>query len=149
MSKKEMLISIIDGQGGGIGKCLIAKLRESVLKKSNVKICALGTNSVATNCMMKAGADVGATGQNAIVQTVKQSDLILGPLAIIAANSMMGELTPAMAFAISSSSAQKILIPLNRCKITIASEVISTTNSYIDSCVGLVMQYVDEFAMEQ
>ncbi|MGX8710157.1 MAG: DUF3842 family protein [bacterium] len=149
MSKKEILISVVDGQGGGIGKSLMIKLRENFLKGNGVTLCALGTNSIATNCMMKGGADIGATGQNAIVQTAKQSDIILGPLAIISANSMLGELTPAMAFAISSSSAQKILVPLNRCRIMIASEVSSTTDSYINHCVMLVKQYIKELFIEK
>jgi len=144
MVPNEIMISIIDGQGGGIGKSVVGKLRRQIAKESNISICALGTNSTATNNMIKAGADIGATGENAIVRTASQSDIIIGPIAIIAANSMLGELTPAMAIAVSSSSAQKILIPLNRCNITVAAELNLTTDTYIDYSVKLVMEFLDK-----
>lgn len=144
MIPSDIMISIIDGQGGGIGKNIVSKLRKQIPKDSGITICALGTNSTATNNMIKAGADIGATGQNAIVRTANQSHIILGPIAIVAANSMLGELTPAMALAISSCSAQKILIPLNRCNITIAAELNSTTDTYIDYSIKLVMQYLEQ-----
>lgn len=144
MIPNEIMISIIDGQGGGIGKSVVGKLRKQIAKENNITICALGTNSTATNNMIKAGADIGATGENAIVRTASQSDIILGPIAIIAANSMLGELTPAMAIAISSSPAHKILIPLNRCNITVAAELNSTTDTYIDYSVKLVMEAIDK-----
>jgi len=142
MVPKEIMITVIDGQGGGIGKSLVAKLRKQIDKDSGVTICALGTNSNATNTMLKAGADLGATGENAIVRTVYQSELILGPIAIIAANSMLGELTPEMALAVSSCPARKILVPLNRCNIMIAFDLNSTTETYIDYCVKLAMDYL-------
>ncbi len=142
---KEIMIAIVDGQGGGIGKNIVGKLRKRIPKDREITICALGTNAAATNNMMKAGANIGATGQNAIVRTTAQSDIILGPIAIIAANSMMGELTSEMACAISSSPARKILIPLNRCNITIAAELNATTDSYIDYSVDLVMEYLKKY----
>lgn len=141
---KGIMIAIVDGQGGGIGKNIVGKLRKRIPKDREITICALGTNAAATNNMMKAGADIGATGQNAIVRTATQSDIILGPIAIIAANSMMGELTSEMACAISSSPAKKILIPLNRCNITIAADLNATTDSYIDYSVELVMEYLSK-----
>ncbi len=141
---KNIMITVIDGQGGGIGKSIVSKLRKLIDKDSKVTICALGTNSAATNHMIKAGADIGATGENAIIQTSARSDIILGPLAIIAANSMLGELTPAMAAAISSSESHKILIPLNRCNITVAFEMNATTETYIDYSIRLVMDYLGE-----
>jgi hypothetical protein len=110
-------IMVMDGQGGGIGGTIIKGLRESV--GNDVSISALGTNSIATSRMMKAGANKGSTGENAIVQTSKQVDVIIGPLAILMANSMMGEVTPAMAAAVSSSEAIKILIPLTQEKVRI------------------------------
>ncbi len=143
MIPKEIMISVIDGQGGGIGKSIISKLRKLIEKGNGISICALGTNSTATNNMIKAGADFGATGENAIVLTANKSDIILGPIAIIAANSMLGELTPAMAAAVSSCSALKILIPLNRCNILIASELGCTTEAYIDQCIKMVMDYLN------
>jgi hypothetical protein len=108
---------VMDGQGGGIGGTIIKGLRESV--GNDLRILALGTNSIATSRMMKAGANKGSTGENAIVQTSKQVDVIIGPLAILMANSMMGEVTPAMATAVSSSEAIKILIPLTQEKVRI------------------------------
>lgn len=144
MVSKKFMISVIDGQGGGIGKSIISKLRKLIGKDMSVTICALGTNSTATNNMIKAGADIGATGENAIVHTVNETDIILGPIAIIAANSMMGELTPAMAEAVSTCSAQKILIPLNRCNLIIASDQGNTTENYIDYSINLVMEYISK-----
>ena len=103
---------VMDGQGGGIGKAIIKRLRDTFGEE--VEILALGTNSVATSQMMKAGANRGATGENAIIRTAPETDIIIGPLAIIMANSMMGEVTPGMSQAISSSNALKILIPLTQ-----------------------------------
>jgi hypothetical protein len=103
---------VMDGQGGGIGGTIIKGLRESV--GNDLMIMALGTNSIATSRMMKAGANKGGTGENAIVQTSHQVDVIVGPLAILMANAMMGEVTPTMASAVSSSEATKILIPLTQ-----------------------------------
>lgn len=146
---KEIFISIIDGQGGGIGKNIVGKLRKLIPKNSgihkdySITICVLGTNSTATNNMIKAGADIGATGENAIIRTSASSDIILGPLAIITANSMLGELTPAMAVAISSSQAQKILIPLNRCGVMVAAELNGTTDTYIDYSIQMVKEYLE------
>ncbi|RTZ92956.1 MAG: hypothetical protein DSY91_02875, partial [Deltaproteobacteria bacterium] len=93
-------IAIIDGQGGGIGSAIIRKIKESY--GESVELIALGTNAIATASMMKAKANKGATGENAIVQNVSQVDLIIGPLSILMANSLMGELTPKMAEAIAS-----------------------------------------------
>ena len=106
---------VMDGQGGGIGGTIIKGLRESV--GNDLMIVALGTNSIATSRMMKAGANKGGTGENAIVQTSHNVDVIVGPLAILMANSMMGEVTPAMASAVSSSEATKVLIPLTQEKV--------------------------------
>lgn len=144
MIQKEIMISVVDGQGGGIGKSIVGKLRKLISKDSGITLCALGTNSAATNNMIKAGADIGATGENAIVRTASQSDIILGPIAIIAANSMLGELTPTMATAISSSAAYKVLIPLNRCNIMIAFDMNATTETYIDYSVKLVMEHLNK-----
>jgi len=105
-------LAVIDGQGGGIGATIIKGIRQAI--DQDVEILALGTNSAATTRMMKAGANRGATGENAIVLTCKMVDLIIGPIGIIMANSMMGEVSPAMAAAVTSSSAPKILLPLTQ-----------------------------------
>lgn len=107
-----MKLAVIDGQGGGIGATIIKGIRQAI--DQDVEILALGTNSAATTRMMKAGANRGATGENAIVLTCKMVDLIIGPIGIIMANSMMGEVSPAMAAAVTSSSAPKILLPLTQ-----------------------------------
>ena len=108
---------VMDGQGGGIGAAVIKGLRES--EGNELEILGLGTNSIATSRMMKAGANRGGTGQNAIVQTSRRVDAIIGPLAILMANAMMGEVTPAMAEAVSTSEARKILIPLTQERVNI------------------------------
>jgi len=105
-----MRIAVIDGQGGGIGKHIIEKLRK--VFSENVEIIALGTNALATLQMIKAGANEGASGENAIVNTVRKVDYIIGNISIVIPNSMLGELTPKMAEAISESGAKKFLIPL-------------------------------------
>lgn len=110
-----MQIAVIDGQGGGMGKTVIERLRSEL--GDGIDILALGTNSLATSLMLKAGANEGATGENAIVVNAPKADIIVGSVAVIAANSMLGELTPAMARAVAESPAKKVLIPLNRCNI--------------------------------
>ena len=110
-------ICIIDGQGGGIGSAIIKRL--TAVFGSDIDIIALGTNAIATAQMLKARANRGASGENAIVCTVRDADVIIGPVSIIMANSMMGELTPAMAQAVASSPAKKLLLPLSQEKIEI------------------------------
>jgi hypothetical protein len=110
MEKKKKSIAVIDGQGGGIGSAIIKRLRENFGEE--VEIIGLGTNAMATGAMLKGGANKGASGENAIVQTVKTVDIIIGTTGIVLANSMMGELTPKMAEAIASSPAMKYLLPL-------------------------------------
>jgi NAD(P)-dependent dehydrogenase (short-subunit alcohol dehydrogenase family) len=111
-------ICIIDGQGGGIGSAIIKKVKE--VFGESVEIIALGTNAIATANMLKSRANRGASGENAIIQTVKQVDIIMGPISILMANAMMGEVTPSMAEAICSADAEKLLIPLSQENIRIA-----------------------------
>ena len=110
MEKRKKSIAVIDGQGGGIGSLIIKRLREAFIEE--IEVIGLGTNAMATGAMLKAGANKGASGENAIIQTVKTVDLVIGTTSIILANSMMGELTPKMAEAIASSPAKKCLLPL-------------------------------------
>jgi len=104
------VVAVVDGQGGGIGSAIIKGLREQVGEK--VAVLALGTNASATTAMMRAGANRGATGENAIVRSVAEADLIVGNMVIVMAHAMMGELTPRMAEAIAGAPAQKWLLPL-------------------------------------
>jgi choline-glycine betaine transporter len=110
-------IGVIDGQGGGIGSAIIKKIKE--LYGETVDVVALGTNAIATAQMLKAGANRGASGENAIVQTTKSVDVILGPLGIIVAHAMMGEVTPGIAEGVAGSPAPKFLLPLTQEKVTI------------------------------
>lgn len=116
-----MRVCIIDGQGGGIGSVVVKKVRE--VFQERVEIVALGTNAVATVQMMKAGANVGASGENAIVRTVASAQVIIGPIGIVLAHAMMGEITPKMAEAVAISPARKILLPLTRENIELAGVV--------------------------
>ena len=112
-----MKIGIIDGQGGGIGGAVIKKLREEFGER--LEIIALGTNSIATAQMMKARANKGATGENAILQTAPKMDILIGPIGIILAQSMMGEVTPAIARAVAESPGLKFLIPLSQERVEV------------------------------
>ena len=103
-------ICVIDGQGGGIGSLVIKKIKEKF--GESVEITALGTNAIATATMLKARANKGASGENAIVRTVNGADVIIGSLGIIFPHAMMGEVTPKMAEAVFLSEAKKIFIPL-------------------------------------
>ena len=119
-----MNILIIDGQGGRLGKLIIERLKEFQLSEY---VTAVGTNSPATTAMMKARASQGATGENAVIVNSRHADIIAGPLGIICADALLGEVTAAMAVAVGRSSARKLLIPTNRCnhQIVGASENLS------------------------
>ncbi len=107
-----MNVLIIDAQGGGAGRQLIAAVREAL---PEARITAVGTNSVATANMLKAGAHEAATGENPVVVCSKRADVIAGPAGIIMADSMLGEITPAMALAVAQSRAKKVLLPFSQC----------------------------------
>lgn len=132
-----MNIVVMDGQGGGIGSAIIKRIRESI--SEGVEIVSLGTNSVATSRMMKAGGNKGASGQNAIVQTCPMADVIIGPLAIIMPNAMLGEITPEMATAVCSSNARKILIPLTQENV----EIIGVTGEPLPHLVGKAVRIIE------
>jgi len=116
-SENRKKVCVIDGQGGGIGAAIIKKLKEKFEEK--IEVIALGTNAIATAPMLKARANKGASGSNAIVHTVKKADVIIGPLGIIMPHAMMGEVTPLMAEAVCSADAKKILLPLTQENIEI------------------------------
>ncbi|MDR1892718.1 MAG: DUF3842 family protein [Oscillospiraceae bacterium] len=131
-----MRLAVIDGQGGGIGKAVVEKLREVLGDKAY--ILALGTNALAASVMLKAGANEGASGENAVLVNAPKVDIIIGSVAIIAANSMLGELTPLMAKAVAESNAKKILIPLNRCGIVVAGTGSIPLPHYIDDVIKII-----------
>ena len=133
-----MVIMVMDGQGGGIGAVIIKALRSAV--QEDVEILALGTNSAATARLMKAGANRGATGENAIVQTSPKADVIMGPLAILMAHAMMGEVTPRMAEAVSLSSADKVLIPLTQEKVALIGITADPLPHLVEEAVRMVKE---------
>ena len=110
-------VCVIDGQGGGIGATIIKKLKERF--EERIEVIALGTNAIATAQMLKARANKGASGSNAIVHTVKKADVIIGSIGIIMPQAMMGEVTPLMAEAVCSAEAKKILLPLTQENVVI------------------------------
>ncbi|MHB1419053.1 MAG: DUF3842 family protein [Bacillota bacterium] len=116
-----MKVAVVDGQGGGIGKHITEKIRRYFGEE--IEIIALGTNAVATSLMLRAGANEGATGENAIVLNVSGVDVITGSISIVIANSMLGELTPAMALSIANSRARKILLPMLQSQVKIIGVV--------------------------
>lgn len=124
-----MKILIIDGQGGRLGKLLIEKIKSD---KPSLELTAVGTNSIATSVMLKAGADMGATGENPVIVNAKKADVIIGPVGIIVANALMGEVTPKMALAVGESEAFKLLIPVNKCN----NYIVGTKNIGINDLVN-------------
>lgn len=126
--EETMKITVIDGQGGRIGKSIIEQMKK---KHPDLELYAIGTNSIATSAMLKAGADYGATGDNAVIVNAADSDLIVGPIGIVFANALLGEITPAIASAIGASKAFKILIPVNRCNHFVAGCKDASMGDYI------------------
>ena len=132
------VIMVMDGQGGGIGRAITKELRD--VFGEDMEILALGTNSVATSQMMKAGANRGATGENAIVRTAPEANIIIGPLGIIIANAMMGEVTPEMSKAIGSSNALKVLIPLTQERVKILGLSGEPLPHLIDQVIEIIQE---------
>ena len=122
-----MKILIIDGQGGGLGRQLVSAVKE---KYPENEILAVGTNSAATNSMLRAGADQAATGENSVAVASERADVIMGPIGIVIADSMLGEITPRMALSVGQSRAKRILIPVNLCdNIVVGVNEISMTKN--------------------
>lgn len=132
-----MRILVIDGQSGRLGKLLVEGLRQSGVTE---EILAVGTNSIATASMVKAGANAGATGENPVVVCAREADVILGPIGILSADSLMGEITETMAAAIGRSRAQKILVPLNRCRTTVVGLKELTMSELVQEAVAAVVR---------
>lgn len=134
-----MKIIIIDGQGGKMGKMLVEQLKQSL---PEIELTAIGTNSIATASMLKAGADFGATGENPVLVNCADADIIIGPIGIVIANSFLGEVTPAMAAAIGQSKAQKLLIPNNRCNTTLIGAQELPFSEYVSQTLQLLRQII-------
>lgn len=132
-----MKIVVIDGQGGRLGQLLVSAVRARL---PHAQIYALGTNTAATAAMLKAGADGGATGENPVVRGVIDADGVLGPVGIVTANAILGEVTPAMAEAVGSCRARKFLIPMNSCGVTVAGVADLPLNSYVAQAVELLAE---------
>lgn len=137
-----MKLLVIDGQGGGIGSNLIEGLRRQ--GPEGAYITAVGTNAVATSTMLRAGADTGATGENAIVWNVSRADLILGPVGIVLANAMLGEITPSVAAAVAGADTEKILIPVAKSSVRIAGLTNQSLSAYIADAILLVNQWAGQ-----
>lgn len=129
-----MKVLIIDGQGGGVGRQLAAQIKQAF---PDVQLMAVGTNSIATSAMIKGGADTAATGENAVLVAARKADVIVGPLGIVAADSLGGEITSAMANAVAQSGARRILLPFKNC-----DNVIVGVSDY--TLGHLIQQAVDE-----
>ena len=132
-----MKLVVIDGQGGRIGKGIIEQLKGLNL---DVDVLAIGTNSIATSTMVKAGADYAATGENPVIVNSRDADIIIGPIGIVIADSLFGEITPAMAVAVGQSRAEKILLPINKCN----NRVVGVNEPNVSNIVALATKRVQE-----
>ena len=126
-----MKVVIIDGQGGSLGKALTEKIKN----RTECEIFAIGTNSIATTAMLKAGAHHGATGENPVVVACRDADVVMGPAGIIAADSLLGEITPRMAAAVAMCKGYKILLPVSKCRICVAGVAEMSFAEAIDAAV--------------
>ena len=136
-----MDILIIDGQGGNLGRMLTRRLREAL---PQADIVAVGTNSTATENMLKGGADRAATGENAVVVNARRARVITGPLGIVIADALMGEVTPAMAMAVGTSDAVRVLIPMNRCDTLVAGVADKPMSELVEDAVRRIVQLLQK-----
>lgn len=138
-----MNILVIDAQGGGIGKQLVAAIKQNI---PNAVVTAVGTNSTATAAMLKAGADYGATGENAVVVGCRKADVITGPIGIVIADALFGEVTPRMAQAVGQSAAKRILIPISHCDNIVVGVGDLSISAMIQSAVQVIQSLAGEEA---
>lgn len=136
-----MKLLIIDGQSGRLGAQLIEGLRKAGLSDAHTLI-AVGTNALATSAMINAGADQGATGENAVVVQCRSADVIAGPIGVTLADAMLGEVSPRMAVAVGQSAAQRVLIPSDRCATLIAGAPPMTRRQAVDAAVACILRLV-------
>lgn len=135
-----MRVLVIDAQGGGMGKQLVAAIRQGV---PGAEITAVGTNSAATAAMRKAGADFSATGENAVVVGCRRADVIVGPVGITIADALLGEITPAMAVAVGQSGAKRVLIPFNHCDNIVVGVSNLSIGALIQETVAILRDLAD------
>ena len=132
-------ILVIDGQGGQLGSQIIKAL---LAKFADLQITAVGTNAVATAAMLKSGAHKAATGENPVVVACRKTDIVIGPIGIVIADSLLGEVTPTMALAVSQADAVRILIPMNKCENMVAGISNLSTGVLIQDAVSKVEQII-------
>jgi hypothetical protein len=130
-----MNVLVIDGQGGGLGRQLVAAIRTEC---PEVQITAVGTNSLATSVMLKAGAHNAATGENAVIVCSRSADVIIGPIGIVIADALLGEITTGMAAAVGQSNAKRILIPMNQCNSIIAGVSEQPIGNFVQKAINLL-----------
>ena len=136
---KEILV--IDGQGGGIGKMLVAQLKKQDIE---ARVTAVGTNALATAAMLKAGADRSATGENSVVVLSRQADIIAGPIGIVMADAMLGEVTPKIAQAVGDAPAKKVLIPVAKCNTYVTLSGSGTLGDHLADAARRIAEIVEE-----
>jgi hypothetical protein len=132
---------VIDGQGGQLGSQIIKAIRN---KYNDIYIMAVGTNATATASMIKAGANQGATGENPVIVASRKANVIIGPIGIVIADSLLGEITPKMAVAVGQSNATKILVPINKCENLIAGVPNLTTSALIDDTLNKLQEIISK-----
>ena len=136
-----MEILVVDGQGGRVGQQLV---RAITTRYPQLKVFAVGTNTMATSAMLKGGAAQGATGENALLVACRKADVILGPLGIVIADALLGEISPAMALAVGQSRAKKILIPMNQCDNIVAGVAELPVGKLLDSALAELDKLLNE-----
>jgi vacuolar-type H+-ATPase subunit E/Vma4 len=137
-----MRILVIDGMGGRIGQEIVSRLREALGER--VEILAVGTYSIATAAMMKAGANRGATGENAVKVTAREADVLMGPLSVLVPDSMMGEVTPMMAQALADSPTRKVMLPLTSPRIDLVGITKTPLPHLMEEATRMVAALLDE-----
>lgn len=136
-----MTVLVIDGQGGGIGRQIVENIKKTY---PEIVVTAVGTNVLATQAMIKAGADHAATGENAAIVNCRTADIIIGPIGIVIADSLFGEITPKIAVSVAQSAADRILLPMNLCNNYIAGCSQVNTSKLIEDCLNKILNKINQ-----